>query len=595
MGGIAVNDQGAVYLFDEDKTFAHRLMIFKPKTPGVFTEYEYGGEIISGGLGQPVPQSPVLDDAGNIYTREEGSVEKYSPTGVRLCEFQFSKGGIRSLTVNPATGEPFFFSYKDRKVHQLEACSGGKFAPAADGEFSAVPQRSNIEAMAFNPGLEWPSGILGVERPAGVLYAGAPEECPAVGSCPKEAQGQSSLGYIFAQPIPDLEPVVVSESVSKVRPTSATLNAMVNPQGATTTYIFQYMTRTAFEEEGKTFTGASEAPFGGGGLGAGQVAVLGSATVGGLAPDTEYLYRVVASSENGTVPGPTQSFRTFQLASDVLPDGRAYELVSPAQKNGGEVIPANPGFASCGTECKPGLAGKRFPALASSGGNLISYQSQPFVFNEGALEYDEQVSARTVSGWQTTSLSPPMAGDPGGAGFQAFGLSGALSSAIVYARNQALVPEAPAGYLNFFLEQTSNRFGLDPLITNANATLHRPATGLESLELTYAGASADYSRQFFEANDGLSPEAVDGGAGKNNLYEWSGGQLHAVNLLPGATESTPGAAFGSGLLLGSPAPTAANFSHAISPDGSRVYWTGAGGKSYLRLNGSQTIEVPGPG
>ncbi|HET7443600.1 MAG TPA: fibronectin type III domain-containing protein, partial [Solirubrobacterales bacterium] len=579
-----------MYLYDEDKEFMHRLMIFKPKTPGVFTEYEYGGELLKGPLASHDPRRPVLDDAGNIYTREEDAVEEHSSTGTLLCEFKEPKGGITGFTVNPITGEPFYYSYKDRKVHQLEACSGGKFAPAAGGEFSAVPTRGDLEAMAFNPELEWETG-----RAGGTLYAGAPKECPAIGSCPPESAGQSALGYIFAQPL-ELEPIVESESVSKVRPTSATLNAMVNPKGATTTYAFQYMTRAAYEEEGETFAGALEAPIGGAGLGAGQEGVLASITVSGLAPNTEYVYKVTATSVNGSDEGPVQSFRTFAPAAGTLVDNRAYELVSPVQKNGGEVIPGNPSVGSCGGECKPGGAGNRFPALAGPGGNSVSYQSSPFVFNEGALEYDQQVSTRTASGWQTTSLSPPMAGDPGGAGFQSFSLNGGLGQAIVYARNQALVPEAPAGYLNFFLEQTGNRFGLSPLITNANATIHRqPGEGLEGLKLTYAGASSDYSRQFFEANDGLSPEALDGGAAKNNLYEWSGGQLHAVNLLPGATESTPGAAFGSGFLLGSPIPPTANFSHAISSDGSRLYWTGADGKTYARLGANLTFEVPGPG
>jgi hypothetical protein len=589
-GNIAVNDEGLVYLFDEDKTFAHRLMIFKPKTPGVFTEYEYGGEIISGGLGEPEPRSPVLDDAGNIYTREEDAIEEHSPTGTPLCKFKESKGGIKGFTVNSETGEPFYYSYKDRKVHQLGSCSGGNFAPAVNGEFSAVPQRSEVEAMAFNPTLEWETG-----RPVGVLYAGAPEACPAVGNCPAEAKGQSSLGYIFASPL-SLEPVVESESVSKVRPTSATLNAIVNPKGAPTTFRFLYLTRAEYIDAGETLTGASEAPLGGGALGSGQQPVLAAVTVSGLQPDTEYVYKVLAESPEGGDEGLVQAFRTFPVTTERQPDERAYELVSPVQKNGGEVIPAEPLLASCGSECKPGLAGNRFPALVSLGGNSVAYQGSPFAFNEGALEYDEYVSTRSASGWQTTSLSPPMVGDPGGAGFQAFGLNGGLGSAIVYARNEALVPEAPAEYPNFFFEQTSSRFVLSPLLTNSNAILHRPpGNGTEGLKLTYAGASADYSRQFFEANDALSAEAEDGGSGKNNLYEWTAGQLHLVNLQPGSAETIPGAAFGSGFLLGSPMPSAANFSHAISTDGSRVFWTGADGKTYARLDGTQTLEIPSPG
>jgi hypothetical protein len=597
-GGIAVNDDGVVYLFDEDTNFVHRLMVFKPKTPGVFTEYEYGGEILHGGLGEPVPRSPVLDDAGNFYTREEDTIEEYSPTGTPLCEFKESKSGIKGFTVNPVGGEIFYYNYKDKKVHQLSPCNEqGEFVERdAEGHyiagepFNAVPPRSEIDAMAFNPTLAWETG-----RPAGVLYGGAPEECPAIGSCPAEAQGQSSLGYIFAGPVSH-EPEVESESVSKVRPTSATLNAIVNPKGSPTTFVFQYLSVAAYEAAGNAFTGAAEAPLGGGALGSGQQPVLASVSVSGLSPNTEYAYRVKATSAEGSDEGLAQTFRTFSLTAGSFPDGRAYELVTPVQKNGGEVIPAAPNMASCGGECKPGLAGNRFPALVSPGGNSVAYQGQPFIFNEGSLEYDEYVSVRSDSGWQTTSLSPPMVGDAGGAGFQAFGLSDGLGSAIVYARNEALTPEAPSEYTNLFLEQTSNRFGLSPLLTNTNATLHRPpGNGLERLELTYAGSSSDYSRQFFEANDALTSDAEDGGAGEFNLYEWTAGQLHLLNVQPGNAETIPGAAFGSGLFMASPAPAVANFSHTISSDGSRVFWTGADGKTYVRLDGSQTLEIPGPG
>lgn len=590
VGGIAVNDEGVVLLFDLDKENHHRLMIFKPKTPGVFTEYEYGGEILGGTSAAALPQMPVLDDAGNIYTAEEGAIEMHSSIGAPLCKFDEPKRGITSITVDPVSKEVLYYNYKDRRIHQLGPCSEGKFAPIASGEFSAAPPRSEIMAMALNPTLPWQTG-----RPGGILYAGAPEECPAIGACAEEAIGQSSLGYIFAPPVSH-EPVVESEFVSKVRQTSGTLNAMVNPKGASTTYVFQYLTLAEYEAGLKTFTGATEVPLGGGVLSPGQQAVQASVTVSGLSPDTEYVYRVIASSKEGSDEGSAQSFRTFPLTVGTLVDGRAYELVSPVQKNGGEVLPSSPGQASCGTECKPGAAANRFPAVVAADGNSVAYQGQPFYFNDGAVEYDEYVSTRSASGWQTANLSPPLVGQLGETGFQPFSLDSSLGSAIVYAHNEALAPAAPPNYRNLFLEQTSNRFGLSPLLTNANATLHRPpGSGTEALELIYAGASSDYSRQFFEANDALTGEAEDGGASKFNLYEWFGGQLHAVNLPSGKTEAIPGAAFGSGFLLGSLAPPAANLSHAISSDGSRVFWTGADGKTYVRIGGAQTLEIPGPG
>ena len=89
--------------------------------------------------------------------------------------------------------------------------------------------------------------------------------------------------------------------------------------------------------------------------------------------------------------------------------------------------------------------------------------------------------------------------------------------------------------------------------------------------------------------------AVDGGAGEDNLYEWVDGSLRLVNVLPGNTETHPGAVFGSGKEMATSAGDP-DYSHAISSDGSRVYWTDeASGHVYLReITGmtERTILVP---
>ena len=57
-----------------------------------------------------------------------------------------------------------------------------------------------------------------------------------------------------------------------------------------------------------------------------------------LQPDTVYFYRVVASNTApGTITGPTTSFVTRPAVSGGLLDGRAWEMVSPVEKNGGVV------------------------------------------------------------------------------------------------------------------------------------------------------------------------------------------------------------------------------------------------------------------
>lgn len=604
VGAIAVDDTGKVYVYDEDKEFKSRLAIFKPKTPGVFSEYEYGGEIINGSLGTNEPRRPVLDDAGNIYTAGEDYVEEYSAAGAKLCEFSFKKGGITSITVNSVTGEPFFFTYKDHLIHKLAACSGGKFAEEGTAPpFMPEPQRGNIEAMALNPELEWseeeepsPGVKVEIKHPAGTLYAGAAGRCPGIGSCPEEAQGQSSLGYVLARAASQ-GPVVETESVSGVGPTSATLRALVNPKGAQTSYKFQYLSEAAYQEAGESFAGAMEAPIGGAPLGAGQKPLSASATISGLTPGTAYRYRVIATSAEGSDEGEPASFATYPLEGGALPDGRAWELVSPAQKNGGEVLPSFPNAGSCGSECKPGLAAKRFPAIATDDGGAVAYQGSPFALNSGASEYDEYVSHRGPLGWSTTSLSPPLAGDSGASGFEAFGLNTALSEAIIDATNPTLTPQTLPGYGNLMREGVGNPLALAPFVVAPDPE-RRSTSGTNGWRIAYAGASADFTHQFFAANDALAtavgPLAKDGGVGKLNLYEWSAGQLRLVNVLPNG-ETFPGAVFGSGTALDEVAKATNpvdDFAGAISEDGSRVFWSSESGQAYVREDGESTFEIP---
>jgi hypothetical protein len=121
-----------------------------------------------------------------------------------------------------------------------------------------------------------------------------------------------------------------------------------------------------------------------------------------------------------------------------------------------------------------------------------------------------------------------------------------------------------------------------------------------------------FSHLAFEADDalteevpGIAPAAPEVGAGECtlgeaecNLYEWSDGELRLVNVLP--DESAAGnSVIGAGRLLaggGTPKLEATNISHAISDDGSRIFWSSEEtGQVYVRVNGEETLEVPGPG
>ncbi len=130
-----------------------------------------------------------------------------------------------------------------------------------------------------------------------------------------------------------IEPVIVaeSESATEVTATSAKLHAEIDPGAEETIYRFEYGTSSAYGQSTPELTpigSDNESP--------------ATAAIQGLQPGTTYHYRVVATnsqSPTGGTDGPDQTFTTQTTGGEfALPDGRAYELVSPPQKDGAEVL-----------------------------------------------------------------------------------------------------------------------------------------------------------------------------------------------------------------------------------------------------------------
>jgi hypothetical protein len=539
----------------------------------------------------------VTDAAGDIYVlAEDRYIQKYDPdqpSAAPVCEFEFAKGGVSALTVDPESGEVFFFSEKKeagfthKLIHQLSPCAGGAFKEV--GKFEVAPERDDLFALALDPAREFSPG-----RPAGVLYGGAPEAVPPIG--PGEP-GQSSLGYIFAPP-EENPPVIEAESVSKATATTAQLRAVIDPKGFPTHYSFQYITDAAYAENppGEEFNGATEAPLAGADVQAGQGQTAVAVTLTGLLPDTGYHFRVVAQSNCApgepekicAVQGADETFRTAVAPGPVLPDARAYELVSPAQKNGGQVLPADSRISSCGyPECKPGLGYTRFPLQSSPDGGAIAYEgTTSFTPGAGAPVENSYIARRDPSaGWLTANPTPALMGSRGGNGYKAF--DPGLTETLLQQNLPALTAALPE-YANLYRQATASPLALENLLTQAPPN-RPPGLGSDELELTYRGASADLSRVFFTANDALTaetpsaPEASGGPAGEVNLYEWAAGQLALVNVLPANTASSPGAAF---------APAA---SYGVSADGSRAFWTSKAGGLYVRIDATETRQIEDPG
>jgi hypothetical protein len=95
------------------------------------------------------------------------------------------------------------------------------------------------------------------------------------------------------------KPKVTTGKATKVTPTTATLNGGVNPNGAATTYSFQYGTTRLYDSR---TAGVS--------IGKGTKGKHVTAAIATLAPATIYHYRLVARNSKGLTIGRDRTFKT---------------------------------------------------------------------------------------------------------------------------------------------------------------------------------------------------------------------------------------------------------------------------------------------
>jgi hypothetical protein len=393
-------------------------------------------------------------------------------------------------------------------------------------------------------------------------------------------------------------PGIPSLFVEGVTSTGAAPHASINPNGTATTYRFEYLTQAAYEANleaeppREPFAGASFAPVGGAGLvGSGNSPVPVSQQLAHLAPATGYRYRVRATNSAGeSTISLTRPFAT-QAPTNVfeLLDHRGWEMVSPIDKDGGAIQP--PGTVSGGGVFQ-----------AASQGSSFTFSSADS-FGPGALgapSGSQYVVAHGGAGWDVENVTTPLlsgsyGSDPNGVPYQLF--AGNLDSSLLSngercrgeasgecpVANPSLPGSgAPAGYRDYYRRTSSG--GFESLLTAAD--LSHSSLGPAQFEIRLVAATPDLAHLVLSSCAALTANATElaapGGCdpAEQNLYEWSGGVLSLINLLPGETTGTPGAEIG--------AP-----SGAISTDGSRVYFSD-GGSVYLR-DGTTTKTVSSTG
>lgn len=278
-------------------------------------------------------------------------------------------------------------------------------------------------------------------------------------------------------------------------------------------------------------------------------------------------------------------------SASVLPDTRAYELVSDTGDEGELYVPYPPEHL---TADHPTAR----PFQAAVGGEAVAYVGNPGAsggsggIGEGLGT--EWLATRTSDGWRAKDITP--VGSDASAAYQEF--SSDLSIGIE-SNFQQLTPDAPS--CRDLYARTSGDGSYHPLFTTA--TSPGKCGGL----VAFAGASADHSQIAFQTQRGLTAGVEDTEEGEFehagyeercdhscNLYDSAGDQLRLVNVLPNG-EAVPNATFGGSSGTRNPP----NLSNVLSSDGSRAFWTDTQpgpdqDHIFVRENPSQPESPRGP-
>lgn len=341
-----------------------------------------------------------------------------------------------------------------------------------------------------------------------------------------------------AQAVP---PQISAVWVTDVGASSARLRTTVNPEGSPTTARFEYITAAAYQanlaaaKDG--FAGALKAPVSSNiSIGSGTAPVTPPAQqLSGLKASTAYRYRLVATNQLAETAALARSFATTETAPVfALPDNRGWEMVSPVDKNGGAIEGPEANFGGGVLQ-------------ASAQGDAVTYTSaSSFANATGSPGASQYVSRRVAGGWTTENITLPLLSggygdEPDGVPYQLF--SPDLTRALHHDSRRCA--EAQPCVRTYSLRQSDGSLVASPA---------QP-------DLRFAGANPSLSHVLLVGAD---------------LYRWSGGSLEPINVEPGETTPSPGAAL-------------AAQGGAVSADGTRVYWT-VDGNLYLR-DGAESVQV----
>ena len=463
----------------------------------------------------------VVDSRGDLYVVDgsEHVVDVFGP-GASKPSFKLAEAGDRKPTSVLLSGSV------DPEGLSLSACEF-EYVPQRQFEETKFASVTAAEKASCSPEaakVPVDSDYHAVQAEVTGLAQGGTYYYRLSGSTAGSTGGFSeSVSLAFTTPAP---PRVVSASAANISDTSVELRARIDPLGAATSYHFEY------SSNGVSWVSTPE-------VGVGQGAPTGSVVasvvrqVAPLLPGTTYAFRVVAQNAYGSAPGgpgAEGSFTTLPLVGEGLPDGRAYEMLTPPDKGGAEDMFV-PSEASAPGEYRnddvgyPSGSGEEF--LLEAGFAAFGTEEHPFAASGDNM----YVFRRTGDGWQTVPLASPSLGVQS--------LSHPVFDPEAFSRVAFLDDSGSGG-------SAGGEYDLDVLgpaggpYAEVHSEIPPIGTGGHPVkESEIVGASRDLGSVILETPDhAILPEDAKQDVGSQALYEYSGGTFALVSVNPAGSLSS---------------------------------------------------------
>ena len=379
-------------------------------------------------------------------------------------------------------------------------------------------------------------------------------------------------------------PALEEVSVGSVSSSSVDFSVRIDPLGSNTTYRFEYVEAERYQPGvSDPYAAGGSFPAPPGEIGSGDDYVSVRTQVGGLSPATVYHFSVLAVNGVGATSSSDGIFVTSPVSNvGVLPDGRAYEMVTPPNKEDAEdLFGAPPSIEATGNHED---STNYDVGYASKDGNHFLLDTEAAFGSFPTAGEDSYVFSRGETGWTFSSVASSSLGVQSGA-------------ADIFDPNNFSV----VGFHDT-IGQVGNG-SVEDLVGPPGGPYTMVASGAEKAGTegenpNLVGGSADLSIVIV-ASRGHRLPLCEGGqerlakelyAGTEGLYEWSADRL-CLSLVDvksqaegGGLISTCGAELGLG--AGVAAGSAEGSTHgAVSADGSRIFFTAPDPHGYDSLTG----------